>query len=95
MTGVQTCALPIYAGVYLGAALLGGASVPASLLGTLVITVLLDGFSLLRVPYYYGDGVVSLILLAGVVVFDERFRRGFADALSALAPKQKTGEVRP
>lgn len=90
-----TLLMPAYAGVYLGAALLGGASVPASLLGTLVITVLLDGFSLLRVPYYYSDGVVSLILLLGVVVFDERVRRHLSDTLSALAPKPKTGEVRP
>lgn len=69
-----TLLMPAYAGVYLGAALLGGASVPATFVGTLVITILLDGFSLLGVPYYYSDGVVSAILLFGVIAFDERVR---------------------
>lgn len=89
-----TLMMPAYAGVYLGAALLGGASVPASLLGTAVITVLLDGFSLLRVPYYYSDGVVSLILLAGVIAFDERMRRAVADVLIVFGPKSKSREAR-
>jgi len=75
-----TLLMPAYAGVYLGAALLGGASVPATFVGTMVITVLLDGFSLLGVPYYYSDGTVSLILIAGVIAFDERIRHLVSDA---------------
>ncbi len=70
--------MPAYASVFLGAALLGGASIPATLAGTALITILLDGFSLLGVPYYYSDGVVSTILLAGVILFDERLRSRFA-----------------
>jgi ribose/xylose/arabinose/galactoside ABC-type transport system permease subunit len=67
--------MPAYAGVFLGAALMGGTSVLATLAGTFLITLLLDGFSLVGVPYYYSDGVVSAILLGGVLLFDERVRR--------------------
>lgn len=73
-----TLLMPAYASVFLGAALLGGASVLATLAGTMLITILLDGFSLVGVPYYYSDGVVSLILLFGVILFDERLRRSVA-----------------
>jgi ribose/xylose/arabinose/galactoside ABC-type transport system permease subunit len=82
-----TLLMPAYAGVYLGAALLGGASVPATFVGTLLITALLDGFSLLGVPYYYSDGMVSAILLLGVLSFDERFR----DLLARLKPAALRG----
>lgn len=71
--------MPAYAGVFLGAALMGGTSVLATLAGTFLITLLLDGFSLVGVPYYYSDGVVSAILLGGVLLFDERVRRMGAD----------------
>lgn len=74
-----TLLMPAYASVYLGAALLGGASVPATFVGTMVITVLLDGFSLLGVPYYYSDGTVSMILIIGVIAFDERIRHFVSD----------------
>jgi ribose/xylose/arabinose/galactoside ABC-type transport system permease subunit len=66
--------MPAYAGVFLGAALMGRTSVLATLSGTFLITMLLDGFSLLGIPFYYSDGVVSFILLAGVITFDQRFR---------------------
>jgi ribose/xylose/arabinose/galactoside ABC-type transport system permease subunit len=70
-----TLMMPAYAAVYLGAALLGGASAPATLAGTVIMTVLVDGFSLIGVPYYYSDAVVSGILLTGVIVFDDRSKR--------------------
>jgi len=40
--------------------------------------MLLNGFSLLGVPYYYSDGVVSLILLIGVLAFSETLRQRLA-----------------
>lgn len=86
--------MPAYAGVYLGAALIGGASIPATLAGTLLITVLLDGFSLLGVPYYYSDGVVSTILLTGVILFDDRFRRSVAAAVGFFTSNRTPREVR-
>jgi ribose transport system permease protein len=70
-----TFLMPAYASVYLGAALLNGTSIPATFAGTLLITMLLNGFSLLGVAYYYSDGVASLILLVGVAIFDERIKQ--------------------
>ncbi|MDO9417599.1 ABC transporter permease [Pararhizobium sp.] len=87
--------MPAYAGVFLGAALLGGTSILATLAGTFLITMLLDGFSLLGVPYYYSDGVVSTILLAGVVLFDARVRQLFTDFVSFAKPSaQAAAQVR-
>lgn len=64
--------LPAYTSVYLGAALLGRASIPATFIGVMIMTMLLNGFTLLSVPYYYSDAVVSLILIAAIVLFDPR-----------------------
>ena len=64
--------LPAYTSVYLGAALMGRASIPATLVGSLIMTMLLNGFTLLSVPYYYSDAVVSLVLIAAIVLFDPR-----------------------
>ncbi|CAM5323474.1 ribose ABC transporter permease [Frigidibacter albus] len=75
--------MPAYAGVFLGAAILGGTSVLATLGGILLITMLLDGFSLMGVPYYYSDGVISLILLAGVLAFSDT-ARGYLAGLAAV-----------
>lgn len=66
--------MPAYAGVFLGAAIMGGTSVLATFGGIVFITMLLDGFSLIGVPYYYSDGVVSLILLMGVLAFSDLVR---------------------
>ena len=80
--------MPAYAGVFLGAALMAGTSVLATFAGILLITMLLDGFSLLGVPYYYSDGVVSLILLLGVLAFSDRARAWLSrlPALIGLRP---------
>lgn len=86
-----TLLMPAYAGVFLGAALLGGASVPATFVGTLVITVLLDGFSLLGVPFYYSDGMVSAILLAGVVAFDDRLGSSLRRVMARLFASRSIG----
>lgn len=81
-----TLLMPAYAGVFLGTALLGRTSVLATLAGTFLITMLLDGFSLLGIPFYYSDGVVSTILLAGVVFFDAGVRKFFGSAIVFLRP---------
>lgn len=67
--------LPAYTSVYLGAALLGRASIHATLVGVLITTMLLNGFTLLAVPYYYRDAVVSLILILAITVFDPKVLR--------------------
>jgi len=65
--------LPAYTSVYLGAALLGRPSILATLVGSLIMTMLLNGFTLLSVPYYYSDAVVSLVLILAIVLFDPQF----------------------
>lgn len=79
--------MPAYAGVFLGAAIMGGTTVLSTFAGILLITMLLDGFSLMGVPYYYSDGVVSLILLMGVIAFSDG-ARGWASNLRVLFPRQ-------
>lgn len=86
--------MPAYAGVFLGAAIMGGTSVLASFAGILLITMLLDGFALMGVPYYYSDGVVSLILLGGVLAFSDSARDWFASIRAPLARKPKPSESR-
>lgn len=64
--------LPAYTAVYLGAALMGRPSIYATLFGVLIMTMLLNGFTLMAVPYYYSDAVVSLILILAITVFDPK-----------------------
>lgn len=62
--------LPAYTSVFLGAALLGRASVPGTFIGSLITTSMLNGFNLLSVPYYTSDIVISSVLLASIAIFD-------------------------
>ena len=64
---------PAFASVYLGAALFGTASVPATFAGTLLISAMLNGFTLLSVPYYYADAIISIVLVGAIAFFDPRF----------------------
>ncbi len=64
--------MPAYTAVYLGAALFGSASVPATLAGILVTAMMLNGFSALSMPYYYSDLIVSSVLITAIAVFDPK-----------------------
>jgi ribose transport system permease protein len=64
--------LPAYTSVYLGAALFDVASVPATFAGGLIMALLLNGFTLLGIPYYYSDTMVSVVLIFSVAIFDPR-----------------------
>ena len=72
--------MPAFAAVYLGAALMGAPSVPATLAGTLLMSMMLNGFTLLAVPYYYSDAIVSTVLIVAIASFDPRM----AEALRRL-----------
>jgi len=67
--------LPAYTAVYLGAALFETASIPATLAGILLTSMMLNGFSVLSVPYYYSDAIVSFVLIVAITVFDPRLIR--------------------
>ncbi len=64
--------MPAYAAVYLGAALFGAPSVPATVAGTLLMSAMLNGFTLLAVPYYYSDAIVSIVLISAIALFDPK-----------------------
>lgn len=64
--------MPAYSAVFLGAALFGRPSAPATFAGALLISVILNGCTLLAVPYYYSDAIISAILLIAIAVFEPR-----------------------
>jgi ribose transport system permease protein len=71
-TGSQVL-MPAYTAVYVGAALFGTASIPATLAGVLMTATMLNGFTALTMPYYYSDLIVSAVLITAITVFDPRF----------------------
>lgn len=64
--------MPAFAAVYLGAALFGRPSVGATLAGTLLMSMMLNGFTLLAIPYFYADAIVSTVLILAIALFDPR-----------------------
>ncbi|WP_151719473.1 ABC transporter permease [Gemmobacter serpentinus] len=74
--------MPAYASVFLGAALFGRPSAPATFAGALLISIILNGCTLLAIPYYYSDAIISAILITAIAIFDPRIvaalRRVFA-----------------
>jgi ribose transport system permease protein len=78
--------MPAYAAVYLGAALFGAASVPATIAGTLLMSAMLNGFTLMAVPYFYSDAIVSTVLIVAIAAFDPK--------LSAALKRVRTSRSR-
>lgn len=76
--------MPAYAAVFLGAALFGRPSAQATLLGTLFMSTIVNGFTLLGVPFYYGDAVVSATLLIALAVASQQFQRAVSGIVSQL-----------
>jgi simple sugar transport system permease protein/ribose transport system permease protein len=74
--------MPAFAAVYLGAALFGRPSVPATMAGTMLMSMMLSGFVLLAVPYYYSDAIVSAVLIAAILVFDPRIADSLRNSFS-------------
>lgn len=64
--------MPAFAAVYLGAALFGRPSVPATLAGTLLMSAMLNGFTLMAIPYFYSDAIVSTVLIGAIAAFDPK-----------------------
>ena len=61
-TGVNFL-MPAYVSVFLGNAMFGRPSAGATLLGALLIATMIDGFTVLNVPFYYGDAIQSIVLI--------------------------------
>lgn len=82
--------MPAYASVFLGAALFGRPSAPATFAGALLISVILNGCTLLAIPYYYSDAVISAILIIAIAVFEPRV----AQALRRIFGRAGTSSTR-
>lgn len=79
--------LPAYTSVYLGAALMGRPSVLATTFGVTIMTMLVNGFTLLSVPYYYSDAIVSLVLILAITLFDPAI---FASIAKRFTPETQS-----
>ena len=64
--------MPAFAAVYLGAALFGRPSIGATLAGTALMSMMLNGFTLLAIPYFYSDAIISTVLISAIALFDPR-----------------------
>jgi len=84
--------LPAYTAVYLGAALFGRPTIPATLAGALFMAMLLNGFNILSVPYYYSDAVVSAILVAAIAVFSPQTFRWLQNAVRVFESRPAASE---
>jgi simple sugar transport system permease protein/ribose transport system permease protein len=85
--------MPAYAAVFLGAALFGKASAPATFAGALLISIILNGCTLMAMPYYYSDAIISAILILAISIFDPRIsgflRRLTSGRNAATSPGQE------
>lgn len=78
--------LPAYTSVYLGAAIFGTASVPATFAGSVIMALLLNGFTLLGTPYYYSDTMVSVVLIFSIAIFDPKIFTWIGRSVMFLIP---------
>lgn len=65
-TGVNFL-MPAYVAVFLGNAMFGRPSAGATVLGTLLVTTMINGFTVLNVPYYYGDTIQAIVLILALL----------------------------
>ena len=73
--------MPAFAAVYLGAALFGRPSVLATLAGTMLMSLMLNGFTLLAIPYYWSDAILSTVLILAITLFDPRITATLRNAM--------------
>jgi ribose/xylose/arabinose/galactoside ABC-type transport system permease subunit len=64
--------LPAYAIIFLGSAIFKKPTVHGTFLAAIFISVMLDGFTLLAVPYYYSDLIIAIVLLTALVLSSDR-----------------------
>jgi ribose transport system permease protein len=81
--------MPAYASVFLGNALFRRPSAGATFLGMLLITTMLNGFTVLSVPYYYGDAIESLVLILALLCSQKQIR----DGIGGLVAKRRRVKV--
>ena len=82
--------LPSYTAVYLGAAIFGTPTVAATLAGALLMAMLLNGFTILSIPYYYSDAVLSMILITAIAVFSPQTLLWLNESMRLFASRPRT-----
>ena len=60
--------MPAYVALYIGIAIFKKATVLGTFLGTLLVTILGNGFVLLNVPYYWGDLIIAFTLVGSIIL---------------------------
>jgi ribose transport system permease protein len=81
--------LPAYTAIYLGAAIFGTPTIPATIAGAFLMAMLLNGFTILSVPYYYSDAVVSFILILAIVIFSPKALVWFLNSLCIVSARSR------
>jgi len=82
--------LPAYATAFLGSAVFKKPTIYGTFLAALFIGVMLNGFTLLAVPYYYSDFIIGLVLITALSLSsDVVFRKRIAKRASSAADLTK------
>ncbi len=79
--------LPSYTAVYLGAAFFGTPTILGSLAGAFLMAMLLNGFNILSVPFYYSDAIVSFILIVAIAIFSPQTLTWLSKSLRLTASR--------
>ncbi len=72
--------MPAYSAVFLGSAIFKKPTIYGTFLGALFISIIINGFVILSVPYYYADLIMAIVLIAALALSSDlslkkRFRR--------------------
>lgn len=65
--------MPAWAGVYVGISVFGKVTVYGTLLGTFLISIMQNGFTLMSVSFYYMDFVIAATLMISIAVANRRY----------------------
>ncbi len=60
--------LPAYATIFLGSAIFKKPTVHGTFLAALFISIMLNGFTLMAVPYYFSDFIIGLVLIVALFI---------------------------
>jgi simple sugar transport system permease protein/ribose transport system permease protein len=77
--------LPAYASTFLGSAVFRKPTIYGTFLAALFLATLLNGFTLMAVPYYYSDFIIGMVLILALTLStDIVFRKRKAQGSSRL-----------
>lgn len=64
--------MPAWAGVYVGISIFNRVTIYGTLLGTFLISIMQNGFTLMSVSFYYMDFVIAITLIVSIAVANRR-----------------------